>query len=90
MLLISWLHALVHQAQYGNLFTSFRERRMRPEGAVGCRGSFRASVRSRSPALEPNVQPRQALPGPGCCCPRNRPGGCPTDLRTIALNALGL
>ena len=26
----------------------------------------------------------------GCCCPKNRPGGCPTDLRTMALKALGL
>ena len=23
-------------------------------------------------------------------CPKNCPGGCPTDLRTIALKALGL
>src|SRR3989338_5337801 len=28
--------------------------------------------------------------GAGCCCPRNRPGGCPTDLRTMALKALAL
>ena len=26
----------------------------------------------------------------GCCCPKNRPGGCPTDLRTMALKALAL
>ena len=38
----------------------------------------------------PNANPCQALPCPGCCCPRNRPGGCPTDLRTMALKALGL
>ena len=28
--------------------------------------------------------------GARCCCPRNRPGGCPTDLRTMALKALAL